>query len=111
MLFRSEIKQAADDVDAGKLNEPAGQALMRTANCEACHKITEKSIGPAYTEVSKRYKDDSNAKTYLANKIMKGSVGVWGENPMPAHPNLKEEDALKISEWILTLSENTGHKE
>jgi len=92
-------------------NEPEGKAMMLSLDCQACHKINESSIGPAYTEVANRYKDDKNANSYLASKIIKGSVGVWGENAMPPHAALGESDAEKITEWILSLAETTGHKE
>ncbi|RZK77012.1 MAG: hypothetical protein EOO85_09870 [Pedobacter sp.] len=41
---------------------------------------------------------------YIAGKVIKGSSGVWGEVPMPAHPTMKESEAKHIAEWILSLS-------
>ncbi|RZL55654.1 MAG: carbohydrate-binding protein, partial [Pedobacter sp.] len=35
---------------------------------------------------------------------IKGSSGVWGEVPMPAHPAMKETEVKQIVEWILSLS-------
>mgnify|MGYP006204271357 CR=1 FL=1 len=37
----------------------------------------------------------------LAEKIMKGSSGVWGQVPMPAQPALKDEDARVLARWIV----------
>jgi len=105
-----EIQKEALNGAAGS-DQPEGKAMMLSLDCQACHKETERSIGPSYIEVAQKYHANSDAKTYLANKIIKGSVGVWGENAMPAHPALKAEDALKISEWIMTLGDQAGHKQ
>lgn len=81
-----------------------GKSLVQSLDCKACHKLEEKSVGPAYTAVSARYQKDPGAVNHLVNKIIKGGSGVWGETAMPAHPNLKEGDARQIVAYILSLS-------
>lgn len=81
-----------------------GRNTMLALDCKNCHQTDQKSIGPAFTEVAKKYAKESNAVTYLSEKIIKGGAGVWGETPMAAHPNLKNEDAQQIVQWILTLA-------
>ena len=81
-----------------------GKNLAATLDCKVCHKENEKSIGPAYKQVAQRYQNDSKAKTYLTNKIIKGGGGVWGETAMAAHPDLKPSDAEMIVDWILGLN-------
>ena len=81
-----------------------GKALVESSDCKTCHKLNEKSIGPAYTAVSKKYASNPKAADYLVGKIIKGGGGVWGETAMPAHPDLKAGDANKIVNWILGLS-------
>lgn len=81
-----------------------GKALVESSDCKTCHKLNEKSIGPAYTAVSKKYATNPKAQDYLVGKIIKGGGGVWGETAMPAHPDLKAGDANKIVNWILGLS-------
>ena len=49
-----------------------GKNLMMSLDCKSCHKIDEKSIGPAFTLVSQRYQKDPKAMTYLARKSNKG---------------------------------------
>lgn len=78
--------------------------MVQSLDCKACHKQEEKSIGPSYIDVSKRYEKDPNAVSHLVNKIIKGGAGVWGETAMPAHSDLKEEDARQIVSWIQSLS-------
>ena len=81
-----------------------GKNMMLSLDCKTCHKEAEKSIGPAYVDVAKKYQKQDNASSYLVNKIMKGGAGVWGETAMPAHPNLSETDGKQIVSWILSLN-------
>lgn len=81
-----------------------GKSLVQSLDCKSCHKETEKSIGPAYFEVAKKYTGQADAVSYLTNKMIKGGAGVWGEVAMPAHPDLKADEARKIVNWIQSLS-------
>jgi glucose/arabinose dehydrogenase/cytochrome c551/c552 len=81
-----------------------GRSLVQSLDCKSCHKEAEKSIGPAYVNVAKKYQAQPNAITYLVNKVIKGGSGVWGETVMPAHPTLTETDARKMISWVLTLA-------
>lgn len=87
-----------------------GKSLIQSLDCKSCHKENEKSIGPAYTEVAKKYAGRSDAIGYLTNKMIKGGSGVWGEVAMPAHPDLKLEEARKIVNWIQSLNAATKIK-
>lgn len=81
-----------------------GQTLMSKSDCSTCHKVDTKSIGPAFKQVSAKYQKNPKAVDYIAGKVLKGSSGVWGEVPMPAHSTMKESEAKQIAEWILSLS-------
>ena len=81
-----------------------GKSIMESLDCKACHKIAEKSIGPSYTDVAKKYEKRRDAVSYLVGKIIKGGGGVWGETAMSAHPDLPESDARQIVQWIRSLS-------
>lgn len=86
-----------------------GKSLMLKSDCSTCHKIDQKSIGPMFKLVSSKYQTRSDAVEYLAGKIMKGSSGVWGEVPMPAHPAMKESERKQIAEWILSISAKSSN--
>lgn len=81
-----------------------GKNLVSSGDCMSCHKLNEKSVGPAFTAVADRYAKDKKAVPYLSEKIMKGGSGAWGEVAMAAHPDLKEQDAKMIVHYILSLS-------
>ena len=83
-----------------------GKSLIESNDCKSCHKQAEKSIGPSFLNVATRYQKDPVATANLANKIIKGGSGVWGEVAMAAHPNLKEAEAKQIVAWIQTLAGN-----
>ena len=81
-----------------------GKSLMEGSDCKACHQLDKETVGPAFMEVAKRYKDDKNAVASLANKIITGGGGVWGDRAMNAHPQLSREDASEIVKYILALA-------
>ena len=81
-----------------------GLALMRQTTCFACHQASVKSAGPAYVEVARRYAPDAAAPARLAKKILSGGSGVWGEIPMPPHPQHTAAEAAQMVNWILSLA-------
>lgn len=82
----------------------AGKNMMEASDCKTCHKLDEKSIGPSFKEVAEKYKNDPAAPDYLANKIIKGGGGVWGETAMSAHPTITSGEAHQIVEYIMSQS-------
>ena len=80
-----------------------GEALLATSDCLVCHKLHEKSIGPAYDLVAAKYKPTDANITALADKIIKGGAGVWGDMPMTPHPTLKVDDVKAMVKYILTV--------
>lgn len=83
-----------------------GKQLMEGSDCSTCHQLNVTSVGPHYQEIAIKYASDSKAETYLANKIIKGGGGVWGETVMAAHPQLSESEARQMAKYILSLSGN-----
>ncbi|CAN5244157.1 hypothetical protein BH23BAC1_BH23BAC1_13130 [soil metagenome] len=83
----------------------AGKRLIERSDCKSCHDLERESVGPAYTAVAERYKDDRNAVDYLSSKVIDGGGGVWGERVMTAHPQLPREDAEEMVRYILSLAE------
>ena len=58
----------------------ATEQLARRKNCLACHTITTRLVGPPYREVAAKYAGHAGAEDQLVQKVLKGSVGVWGQN-------------------------------
>jgi cytochrome c len=81
----------------------AGMTLIMSSDCKACHKVAEKSVGPAFTEVAKKYPATAASTNHLAKKIVTGGHGVWGDVDMPAHPSLKPAEMKQIINWVYSL--------
>jgi cytochrome c len=81
----------------------ASQDLARKSACLACHDVDRKIVGPAFKEVANKYRGDAKAEGALVEKVKKGSVGVWGQVPMPPNASVKDEDARTLVKWILSL--------
>lgn len=67
-----------------------------------CHQIDSKLVGPTYTEVAAKYKDQPEAVKHLYDKVKAGGKDVWGPIPMPPNPSIKHEDIEVLIKWILT---------
>ena len=77
--------------------------MLRKHNCVACHQNERKMVGPSYKDIAAKYSADPAAAEKLAGKIRQGGAGVWGQMPMPPHPQLSEADALKLARYVLTI--------
>jgi cytochrome c len=87
---------------AGGLLAP-GAKLIAGSTCLGCHKEKEKLVGPAYAAVAAKYPATEANIAMLANKIIQGGKGHWGEVPMTPHPGLSVADAREMVTYILTL--------
>ena len=81
----------------------ADQALAQSKNCMACHSVDKTVVGPAFKDVAKKFGGQAGAADMLAQKIMKGSSGVWGPVPMPANTQVSEAEAKTLANWVLSL--------
>jgi cytochrome c len=81
----------------------ADEALARSKNCMACHAVDRKMVGPSYKDISAKYANDTQAAAKLATKIQKGGSGVWGAIPMPANPQVSDDEAKKLAAWTLSF--------
>ena len=48
-----------------------------------------------------KYATDKDASAKLAKKVREGGVGVWGQIPMPANPQVNADEAAALVKWIL----------
>lgn len=76
--------------------------LAKQKNCLACHATDKKLVGPSYKDIAAKYKGDKDAAAKLAKKIREGGVGAWGQVPMPANPQVNEQEAASLAKWVLS---------
>ena len=81
--------------------EDEGKALVEGADCLSCHKVDSKLVGPSYQDVAAKYTDADI--DHLAQKVIDGGKGVWGDIPMTPHAGLSKENAQKMVKYILSL--------
>lgn len=81
--------------------ESEGLKLMEGMDCLSCHKVDAKLVGPSYQDVADKYTEADTEK--LAQKIIAGGKGAWGEIPMTPHAGLSDENAQKMVKYILSL--------
>lgn len=80
-----------------------GKKYVDNSDCMACHAIDKKVNGPSYKQIAAKYSE--NHLDYLKSKIKNGGAGVWGETPMAAHPQLKDNELDEIVKYILSIKE------
>jgi cytochrome c len=88
---------------AGAAQAQDGPALLQKYSCIACHAVDKKIVGPAYNDVSAKYKGDAGAAAKLATKVKAGGSGVWGQVPMPPNPTVTDADLKTLISYILAL--------
>ena len=98
-----KTESTADDMSSNPVYQK-GLELIAKNDCLTCHKIEEKLVGPSYRDVAKKYTGQDTAIQYLVHKIINGGQGVWGEIPMAAHPQLSEDDAKALAEYVLLFN-------
>jgi len=87
----------------------------KKAGCTSCHSIDKKLVGPAWMDVSQKYKGAAKfsfkGKEYplvegLMMKVSQGGGGNWGAIPMIANDpkGKKQDDIKKLVEFILGLA-------
>ena len=99
-------------------------AIAKKNNCNACHAIDHKVVGPAWMDVSKAYNSngatttgkkvadilkENNAKTaeeWLQVKVSKGGTGNWGKAAMIANDpkGTKQADIKELVAFVMGLA-------
>ena len=88
---------------AAALPAQSSEDLAKKHACVACHVVKgAKTVGPAYAEVAKKYAGQKDAEAKLAEKVKKGSQGVWGQVPMPPNAAVPDADVRALVKWVLS---------
>ncbi|HEY4326898.1 MAG TPA: c-type cytochrome [Mucilaginibacter sp.] len=102
-------QQSDADTNANKIGTESvastdpGAKLIAASDCNTCHKVDIKVIGPAFKDVAAKYPaTEANIDT-LANKVIRGGKGNWGDVPMAAHPAISVDDAKQMVKFVLSL--------
>ena len=94
---------------ANNQSDAPGLALMRKTDCLNCHAKSQKIIGPSFLEIADKYRDQPHQLKISAERVIKGSSGVWGQVGMLPHSQLNESDVLKMVEYIFSLNADSAN--
>ena len=83
------------------------EVLIDEKGCKTCHSFEEASVGPSYQQVAEKYESTPEFISQLAQKVINGGGGVWGDRMMAANPSLSKEEAETMVSYILALDEET----
>lgn len=106
-----KVQDAAEGTAAVQAGDQIaeGLVLVNSNDCKTCHHSTNKIIGPSHTDVAKKYEFTKANVSLLADRIIAGSTGVWGDMPMNPHPDLSKADAEKMARYVLSLDGEKEH--
>lgn len=103
-----EASQIVSSVSDKPVDAP-GLALMRKTDCLNCHAKNQKIVGPSFLEIANKYRDQPHQLSISAQRVIKGSSGVWGQVGMLPHSQLSETDVLKMVEYIFSLNADSAN--
>lgn len=79
----------------------AAKALASKSACMACHAVDKKLVGPAFKDVAAKHKGQADVLEKVSARIKSGGAGMYGPVPMPAQPQLKDDELKLLAGWIL----------
>jgi len=107
---RVTAADSGDDIDRLKTVSVVAvigdRALAQRSGCQDCHSIDGSllGLGPTWTDVADRYRDDTSARAMLIDKVKNGGSGNWGFMPMPPNsPGVSDADIAALVDFILSL--------
>lgn len=104
MTFRSVVLATATLLSVGvahAFDAAAAKALAAKSACLACHAVERKLVGPSYKTVAAKHQGQAGALETVAARINSGGSGIYGPVPMPAQPNLKDDELKLLAAWVL----------
>lgn len=90
---------------SGNESGPLGAYIQSNGlSCMSCHAVSGNAVGPAFTDIARRYVGQAGAEDNLAKSIANGVSGKWeGYPPMPAGLANKDQ-AKELARLILNLA-------
>lgn len=98
----SSGKKTAAAAPAGPVSYAEIEPLLVKNTCTACHNVSKRQVGPAFTDIAKRKYSVEQILDLIYNPQPKN----WPEyaTPMAAMPNVPKAEARKIAGWITGLT-------
>ena len=88
----------------GNAEKDRGLALMKQEQLGFnCHAVEQKVVGPSLVDVAAKYRGQPALVDAIAERVQKGSSGVWGPIPMLPHPEHTLDEIHIMLGWLLSL--------
>jgi cytochrome c len=104
----AELATARDLAPGVSLRHSRALAIIARSDCGACHAVDRRLVGPAFREVAAKNAREAGALERVAQKIITGGSGVYGQVSMPAHPALTPAEATTLAQYVLSLDDTTA---
>jgi len=103
--YKKEISKERESNIMLKEPEPItserGLVLINASDCRTCHIDNKKLIGPSYKDISEKYTEEDIE--IIADRILRGSAGIWGKLPMASHSDIDKDQAKAMVMYIMSL--------
>jgi cytochrome c len=104
-LSPAQAEEARDLAPEASARHLQAFAIMAGSDCRACHSEETRMLGPSYREIAERYRGEQGVAEVLAQRIIAGSGGVWGQTAMPPHPTLTPVEATALAQYVLSVGQ------
>jgi cytochrome c len=99
------VPSFADSSTHAADSKPKPSELALQKHCDECHAVDAARIGPPFVAVAARHRAEGTAAVEpLAQKIIHGGGGNWGNIPMIPNERVTLEEARGLVRWILSLN-------
>jgi cytochrome c len=106
VTFFAQSRQNGADQPTVSDKYAEGKNLIERSDCKSCHALDRTINGPSYQAIAERYRGNKVfAVPAIYRKIIYGGSGNWGQGIMIPHPQIREEEAIQMALWILSLSD------
>jgi cytochrome c len=99
-----EVLAAHDASPEASMRHLRALSIMARSDCAVCHRTDTRFAAPSFREIARRYAG-RDVVDRLAQKIIAGGKGVWGEATMPPHPSLTPGEASTLAQYVLSFSD------
>ena len=100
-----ELAAAPELAPRASLRHTRALAIMAGSDCATCHAVARRIVGPSFAEVAARSGGRPGEAERIAQKIIAGGSGIYGELPMPPHPSMTPAEATLLADYVLGVSD------
>jgi cytochrome c len=94
------------------IDAAAVEQLLKDNKCTKCHAIERKKDGPAYRDVSAKFRAKPDAEAALIHHLTSGEMVKFADGHEERHKKLKPDDPQTlqtVARWILSLEGGSAY--